>query len=232
MPHDYATHACPSFLDDFSDFVDGSLPPGRRAELQAHLDCCEGCLQHLSAYRRGIAAYRDVPDIHTDPGEFWLGMRIRLASDVAKPERRTAWRTPAIAGGVMALVALATLWLGLRIDAGFERVAESATVASSAAPVSTGTVVMPAPAPAVAPAPAEDRPIQLASASGARSRYSSGASATRPTRAASAPASADPEFEALRQEIELAGWFGDPYLASSPSFESGRARIQPVSLAY
>ncbi len=50
---------CRDFLDEFSSFVDGSLDPERRALLLAHLDCCEACLRHLKAYRKGIAAYRE-----------------------------------------------------------------------------------------------------------------------------------------------------------------------------
>lgn len=49
---------CRDFLAEFSNFVDGTLDPDRRALLLAHLDCCEACLRHLTAYRQGIAAYR------------------------------------------------------------------------------------------------------------------------------------------------------------------------------
>lgn len=240
MLPDYATHACPAFLADFSDFVDGGLPPARLAELQAHLDCCEGCLQHLRAYRRGIAEYRGITDIHTDANEFWLGMRIRLAGETAPPARRMSWRGPVMAGAAVALVAFATVWLGTRIDAGFQRVAEQGVVTTGSTPAGSAPAVQDAPAVAAANAPAtpevvspapQERPVQLASAAGLRSRPSATRAAS--TRAAEA-AAADPEFEALREEIELAGWFGDPYLAASSraSFESGGARIQNASLTY
>lgn len=49
---------CRDFLAEFSNFVDGTLDPDRRALLLVHLDCCEACLRHLRAYRQGIAAYR------------------------------------------------------------------------------------------------------------------------------------------------------------------------------
>ncbi len=51
--------ACRDFLEDFSGFVDGTLDAGRRSLLIAHLDCCEACLRHLRAYRKGVAAFRD-----------------------------------------------------------------------------------------------------------------------------------------------------------------------------
>ena len=51
--------ACRDFLEDFSGFVDGTLDAGRWSLLIAHLDCCEACLRHLRAYRKGVAAFKD-----------------------------------------------------------------------------------------------------------------------------------------------------------------------------
>lgn len=51
--------ACRDFLEDFSGFVDGTLDARRRSLLIAHLDCCEACLRHLRAYRKGVAAFRE-----------------------------------------------------------------------------------------------------------------------------------------------------------------------------
>lgn len=51
--------ACRDFLEDFSGFVDGTLDVRRRSLLIAHLDCCEACLRHLRAYRKGVAAFRE-----------------------------------------------------------------------------------------------------------------------------------------------------------------------------
>jgi hypothetical protein len=235
MPPDYATHACPAFLADFSDFVDGGLPPARHAELQAHLDCCEGCLQHLRAYRHGIAAYREIGDLHTDANEFWLGMRIRLASDVATPPaRRVAWRAPAMAGAAMALVALATVWLGTRIDAGFERVAERGVVMTGPTPAATEAGTAPGDGRRAASGEAvSGGAVEVASASTGGTVPAPLASRAAPVRTVQR-AAAGPEFEALREEIELAGWLGDPYLAASSraSFESGGVRIRNASLTY
>ena len=54
MSHNPIPVRCRAFLNDFSAFVDGELPPRRRDEIQAHVDCCQACLDHLTAYRRGI----------------------------------------------------------------------------------------------------------------------------------------------------------------------------------
>jgi hypothetical protein len=71
-----ASRPCRAFLDDFSAFVDGHLSPGRRAELQAHVDCCQGCLDHLTAYRRGITVLRSI-DAEA-PADFWERLERRL----------------------------------------------------------------------------------------------------------------------------------------------------------
>jgi hypothetical protein len=71
-----ASRPCRAFLDDFSAFVDGHLSPARRADLQAHVDCCQGCLDHLTAYRRGITVLRSI-DADT-PADFWERLERRL----------------------------------------------------------------------------------------------------------------------------------------------------------
>lgn len=255
MPHDFALHACPEFLADFTDFVDGSLSLGRRSEIQAHLDCCEGCLRHLSAYRRGIGAYRELELPGVDPDEFWLGLRIRLASDDAVTERKRsfAWRAPAMAGAAVALVALATVWLGLRIDAGFQRIADRPVAAAGdAAPVAAavnGADANPADAgvtdfagadpaeSAVARGVPAERAVQIASVSQPSRTAPSRTALSRATGARTAipdPA-IEREFEQLREEIEVAAWLGDPYLeASDRAFvpRDGGVRIQTAGWTY
>lgn len=230
MSHDSAIHACPDFLADFSDFVDGTLTPGRRSQIEVHLDCCEGCLRHLSAYRRGIDAYRD-SGFQVDSDEFWLGLRIRLASDrepvTPEPPRRIGWRAPAMAGAAVAVLALSVLWVGTRIDSGLQRVAESAQqpvflAAGAAVDGGSAPVVEPViDTPEVTRTGTQSAPtIQLASAAG------------RDIDRAVADPALEREFESLREEIETAAWLGDPYLeGSSRSFEPARlngAQIQTV----
>jgi anti-sigma factor RsiW len=231
MSHDSAIHACPDFLADFSDFVDGTLTPGRRSQIEVHLDCCEACLRHLAAYRRGIETYRDVSIFQVDPDEFWLGLRIRLASDKEsappEPPRRIGWRAPAMAGAAVAVLALSVLWVGTRIDSGLQQLVETAQqpvfVAAGAA-VGGGSAPVVEPvldAPEVARPGARSAPtMQLASAAG------------RNVDRAVADAALEREFESLREEIETAAWLGDPYLeGSSRTFEPARlngAQIQTV----
>lgn len=117
---------CRDFLDEFSNFVDGTLDPGRRSLLLAHLDCCEACLRHLKAYREGIAAYRDA----NAPVPAWgLYERVveRLGGE-SSPARvgetsrggTGAGRAGSRLGAVLAMAALAMLVLvpptGLDLD--------------------------------------------------------------------------------------------------------------------
>ncbi len=247
MPRDSALHACPEFLADFSDFIDGRMTPERRAEIQMHLDCCEGCLRHLAAYRQGVEAWRDGPEVEVDSDDFWLGLKIRLAEPAAPARSRSAWRAPALAGIAVAALALATLWLGTRIDAGFQRVAErpvvveapAASVAAldaAAAGAADGATSLVTPVVAASPV----TQVAVAGSGGVTARRQSGArrgaGAARATASRPSDSSLERQFEDLRGQIELAGWLGDPYLeASSRSFEGGPGegvRIQTASWSY
>ena len=73
---DHSRVPCRPFLEDFSAFVDGELSPGRRAEVQAHVDCCQACLDHLTAYRRGITVLRSLEA--EEPFDFWTRLESRL----------------------------------------------------------------------------------------------------------------------------------------------------------
>ena len=84
--------ACRDFLDDFSGFVDGTLDPHRRSLLIAHLDCCEACLRHLRAYRKGVAAFRDA-----EPGEPARGLYERVVERLGEEPGIHPGATPATA---------------------------------------------------------------------------------------------------------------------------------------
>ena len=121
MPDSRFSPPCPDFLADFSDFLDGTLPPARRAEVHVHLDCCEPCLRHLSAYRRGVGTLRD-SEIETDPRTFWRQLERRLwveghlGGGVRPPAPRPApdrWTQPAWAVAAAALFAVVVFGAGL-----------------------------------------------------------------------------------------------------------------------
>lgn len=115
VPHD-----CRAFLDDFSAFIDGELPPGRRGEYQAHVDCCQTCLAHLAAYRRGITVLRSVEE--AAPVDFWTRLEQRLwvgpalfvvDGEAGAPSRRRGWPGPAVSLAAAAVLALFMIVRGL-----------------------------------------------------------------------------------------------------------------------
>lgn len=103
---------CSHFLADFSAFVDDVLPAPRRAGLQAHLDCCEPCLRHLRAYRRGLATYRRLQD-EAAPG-LWAGVEQRIDGLEGIEAERFApapeSRLPAVGLAVGTVLALVVVW--------------------------------------------------------------------------------------------------------------------------
>lgn len=103
--------ACSRFLADFTDFIDGTLPPRRLAEMHAHLDCCERCLTHLRAYRRGIALIRSVEPEPVEPDDFYAELTDRIWSEVVadaverpapRSERVRRFAVPALEIGLAA----------------------------------------------------------------------------------------------------------------------------------
>ncbi|MGH7587282.1 MAG: anti-sigma factor family protein, partial [Gemmatimonadota bacterium] len=135
--------ACRDFLEDFSSFVDGTLDARRRSLLLAHLDCCEACLRHLRAYRKGVAAFRD-----TEPREPARGLYDRVVERLGEERREsirevTAGATmdrgagPAL-GAVGAALVMAVLALFVLVpQAGRIGPPEGGPDAGTAAPAST-----------------------------------------------------------------------------------------------
>lgn len=115
-------HTCRSFLNDFSAFVDGQLPARTRDEYQAHVDCCQSCLAHLAAYRRGITVLRSLEE--AAPTDFWtrLEQRLWVGPELSvvdggagrRPVRRAPhWSGPAVSLAAAAVLALFFIVRGL-----------------------------------------------------------------------------------------------------------------------
>ena len=104
---------CRAFLDDFSAFVDGHVSPARRADIQAHVDCCQRCLDHLTAYRRGVTVLRSIEA--GSPADFWERLERRIWPDgaltvvdggQAQGRRVGRWPGPAVGLAAAAVLAL------------------------------------------------------------------------------------------------------------------------------
>ncbi|MBA3584728.1 MAG: zf-HC2 domain-containing protein [Gemmatimonadetes bacterium] len=116
--------ACSEFLAVFSEFVEGTLGRKRESEIRAHLDCCEGCLRHLRAYRKGVGtlqAMEDDPFGGVGPDEFyarleerlrrggsWGGLEPSPSGTTLRPERWSP-RVPATALAAAVMLALMLL---------------------------------------------------------------------------------------------------------------------------
>jgi hypothetical protein len=228
---EHPTQACPQFLERFSEFVDGLLPPDRRAWFQAHLDCCEGCLRHLAAYRNGVEALRSAPGVEIEPAEFWEQLQQRMWLErIESPHRRIAGRVAAYGALATAVVAFALIWVGTRIDLGFQRFAESARQ-----PV----VVMAGPSVGVPAAGDEDPASRALPSQGVRpprprpSTSTTRRAAETPDLDAAAQAMFEREVASIRERLEVDPWLGATSLEARPTFQPAgyrEARYETVDI--
>jgi len=111
---------CPGRLPDLSAYSDGTLPPERRSELEAHVSACAACRATLFALREAALRYQALPT-PDPPGE--LGSRIGRALGLAGlPARRSEAAEPLATGGrqtaaAVAMAALAVVGVGVTIAA-------------------------------------------------------------------------------------------------------------------
>ena len=121
MSHAPLPGPCRAFLNDFSAFVDGEVSVRRRDEIQAHVDCCQACLDHLTAYRRGITVLRSIEA--QAPADFWTRLEQRLwlgpeltihGGGQGKARRRgPRWSLPAASLAAAAVLGLFVVARGL-----------------------------------------------------------------------------------------------------------------------
>jgi anti-sigma factor RsiW len=131
--------ACSQYLTSIQEYVDGTLGPIRRAELDQHLAGCDACralAADLERIRDGASSMRNVPP----PDGAWLQIAGRLRQegrihDVAAQRRRAprlAWM--AMAAGL--IVAVGGGMFLLRPGARLTPTPSAAPAAASAAPAS------------------------------------------------------------------------------------------------
>ena len=73
---------CQTARRRISDELDGSLRPGRRPGLEAHLRCCPAC----RAYREDLARIQAAAQRADEPDAFWAGFEARLGARTAAAE--------------------------------------------------------------------------------------------------------------------------------------------------
>jgi hypothetical protein len=72
--------ACERYLNAIHELVDGTLGPIRRAELELHLESCDGC-RALAADLRAIAAAARSLDVLQPPDRVWKSIAGRLRTE-------------------------------------------------------------------------------------------------------------------------------------------------------
>lgn len=129
---------CTRYRQSIHDLVDGALGPIRRAELEQHLDVCEGCRQ-LAADLGHVRALAASLDPLEPPARAWMQVagQLRLEGRVAPPvaaapasRRHVAWLALAAA---LVLAVSGSILVLLR-DTGSGPAAQPATEAGNAAP--------------------------------------------------------------------------------------------------
>jgi len=102
------------------DYLEGDLPLGRRALLDAHLDECADCAREIAAMRRTIAALRSLPDPEV-PANLVDDVMRRIRAGESRGgawARVREWIEAALEPRVLAPVSAAALVAGLLLGTG------------------------------------------------------------------------------------------------------------------
>ncbi|HWC85428.1 MAG TPA: hypothetical protein VG388_02745 [Solirubrobacteraceae bacterium] len=100
-------------LADLAMLADGSLPPERRAEVQARIDATPGASTLLENERRAVAAMRDAAQVRAP-----LALRERIAADRARAGQAPHRRRAVLGGGLAGALAVVALALVLILPGG------------------------------------------------------------------------------------------------------------------
>ncbi len=112
---------CDRYLMAIDELVDGTIGPIRRAELEMHVEGCDGCKAWLTDLRRIVEAARSMPPI-PPPAQAWTGIADRLRAEgrvSAGPRRGRAINTT-----ILALAAALILGVGASLFVLFPRTPE------------------------------------------------------------------------------------------------------------
>ena len=78
--------ACREIIDLLIDFVDGDMPPDRRAEFERHLCGCLPCFVYLETYQATIRLSRALPKCEPLPPEFERRLWAMVEAEMGKTE--------------------------------------------------------------------------------------------------------------------------------------------------
>jgi anti-sigma factor RsiW len=103
---------CEQFDHLLDAYLDGTLDPVRRGEMDAHLAGCADCLQQTDLMRNVLATAMSLPKSISPPRTLWPDIAARLAPRGGpQPARRIAWRrwAPLAAAAVLLVTVTAVL---------------------------------------------------------------------------------------------------------------------------
>lgn len=111
---------CTTFLDNFSDWIDGNLDPDTRDRANAHVAACADCQQYEAVYARGTTLLRTLDDdFELDEDVFRASLEHRLLR-----ARRDADTTASLGSGAplvsllaMTVVVLSVAWIPVLMTA-------------------------------------------------------------------------------------------------------------------
>jgi anti-sigma factor RsiW len=147
---------CTTFLDNFSDWIDGDLEPETRDRMNAHVAACVDCQQYEAVYARGTMLLRGLDDdFDLDEDVFRASLEHRILR-----ARRDAGTAAALGSGApvvsllaMTVVVLSVAWIPVLMTQGGPAVVDLDPIAATAPEVRTVQV-----RPIAIPLP---RPVQI-----------------------------------------------------------------------
>lgn len=110
------------YTDRLSEYLDGELSPGERADVDAHLRGCAGCRETLADLRSLVARAASLP-VQEPQADLWPGILHEIEADAAPgvvpiaPRRRRAFSfsLPQLAAAAVLLMTVSggSVWLAL-----------------------------------------------------------------------------------------------------------------------
>jgi hypothetical protein len=106
--------SCSDFLDRFSEFRDGDVPPGEAEGFRMHLESCASCRRYVSVLDRGIELLKDgpAPELPSDFSDR-LQYSIYGLEEERRRRRLTGGGTKAMAVVATAAMVSAVIWTPL-----------------------------------------------------------------------------------------------------------------------
>ncbi len=96
---------CDRCQEQFTDYLEGSLPASQREQVAAHLRQCPDCAEELEAFRRTVAALRGL-EVVAPPVDLLSRIKRAVAAQAqpARPRFRVSWQRLGAAAAAAAVL--------------------------------------------------------------------------------------------------------------------------------